>query len=309
MIKLAAFFILFAVASCISVASAENCIRSTAELATLQSQRGANNSIPVTYVFCPNTIFDLTGQPFLELNGNTNYFCGVDGSSKNNCIFTGGEIQFIIDLFSFDFSSKDKILLSGLTFEKGQISSATIATSGSFVIRDCIFKVRDVECNLLSITSMSFEKRTDLWRLLFFEYLYFKDNINHSVLALVFYLPPTLRRRSRVLGLPSKRDENFDYRKDFMNYLKDPELQKQRMNDRSLLVGGGSEPRLTLLLDGVQFLNNTLTSNLTIPSIASNGPLDIFTAFADVTVSKCLFKDNNYPYSREIFVSILFDGH
>lgn len=99
--------------------------------------------------------------------------------------------------------------------------------------------------------------------------------------------------------------DSFDYRNDFMNYLKDPKLQKQRMNDRALLIGGGSEPRLTLILDRVQFLNNTLTSKLTIPSLAANGPFDIFTAFADVTVSQCLFKDNNYPYSREIFVSII----
>ena len=90
-----------------------------------------------------------------------------------------------------------------------------------------------------------------------------------------------------------------------MNYLKDEKLQKRRMSDRSLLIGGGSEPRLTLLLDRVQFLNNTLTSNLTIPSLASNGPFDIFTAFADVTVSQSLFKENNYPYSRAIFVRML----
>ena len=89
-----------------------------------------------------------------------------------------------------------------------------------------------------------------------------------------------------------------------MNFLKDPELQQKRKNDRALLIGGGSEPRLTLLLDRVQFLNNSLARKLSIPSLASNGPFDIVTSFADVTVSNCLFKDNYYPYSRDIFVSI-----
>ena len=90
-----------------------------------------------------------------------------------------------------------------------------------------------------------------------------------------------------------------------MNFLKDPKLREQRQKDRSLLIGGGSEPRLTLLLDRVQFLNNTLAPTLAIPSIAANGLLDINTAFADVTVSKCFFKDNKYPYSRTIFVSYI----
>jgi hypothetical protein len=89
-----------------------------------------------------------------------------------------------------------------------------------------------------------------------------------------------------------------------MNFMKDPKLQQQRKHDRKLLIGGGSEPRLTLLLSRVQFLNNSLTRKITFPSLASNGPFDIFTAFADVTVSNCLFKDNYYPFSRTIAVSL-----
>ena len=119
---------------------------------------------------------------------------------------------------------------------------------------------------------------------------------------LVLYIPPTLRH-NRVLG--SDAADHFDYRSDFMNFLKDPELQQQRKHDRALLIGGGSEPRLTLLLDRVHFLNNSLASKLEIPSLASNGPFEIVSAFADVTFSHCLFQDNNYPYSRTIFVSMI----
>ena len=144
--KIAAFFAFLTVANCISPVSAEDCIGSYAELSALQIARGANNSIPVTYVICPNTVFNLKNQPGLDLNGNTNYLCGEDGSSKNNCVWTGGDIQFTIALFAYDFSSKGNILLSGFTFEKAGISNAAIATSGNFTIRDCIFKVRAKKC-------------------------------------------------------------------------------------------------------------------------------------------------------------------
>ena len=116
------------------------------------------------------------------------------------------------------------------------------------------------------------------------------------------YIAPTLRRRTRVLA----GDDNFDYKQDFINFMKDPELRKSRergMKDRSLLIGGGSEPRETLLFDRVQFLNNSLIPEILYPSLATNGPVEILTQFSDVTMTNCLFKDNYYPRSREIFVS------
>ena len=90
-----------------------------------------------------------------------------------------------------------------------------------------------------------------------------------------------------------------------MNFLADTELQEQRMNDRSLLIGGGSEPRLTLKLSGVQFLKNRFAvRNYWYYSLATNGLFDIATAFADVTLSDCLFKDNQYLYTNR-FVSFV----
>ena len=118
------------------------------------------------------------------------------------------------------------------------------------------------------------------------------------MLQSAFYLPPTLRRHNRILG-------KFDYQQDYMNFIKDPQLREERMRsmkDRSLLIGGGSEPRETLLLDKCQFLNNSLTPNILIPSFAANGVVDIFTAFTDLIVKDCLFKDNYYPYSRTVNV-------
>ena len=131
------------VANCISTVSAEDCIDSYAELTALQIARGGNNAIPVTYVICPNTVFDLTNDVEWDLNGNTNYLCGEDGSSTNNCIVTGGLFQFAVSSFPYGFSNKDNILISGFTFQKAEIGNAAIASSGNFVIRDCIFKVRE----------------------------------------------------------------------------------------------------------------------------------------------------------------------
>ena len=140
-------------------------------------------------------------------------------------------------------------------------------------------------------------KYADFQRQLF-HYFLFQDNINHVVLSLIYYVPPTLHRHNRLLGAPSLNDaDDFDYRNDFMNFMKDPKIQKQRMSDRSLLIGGGSDPRLTLLLDRVQFLDNALYKKFDFYP-ASNGPFDYITAFADVTVTKSFFKGNNYPFSR-----------
>lgn len=118
------------------------CISSYAELTSLEAARGNNNAVPVTYIICPNTVFNLTGEFEWNLNGNTNYVCGYDGASTNNCVVTGGEFQFTVSLFPYNFSSKDNIVISGFTFEKAAIASGAIASSGNFEICDCIFKVR-----------------------------------------------------------------------------------------------------------------------------------------------------------------------
>ena len=119
------------------------CIDSYAELRALEIARGNNTAVPVTYVICPNTVFDLTGELEWDLNGNTQYLCGDDGSSANNCVVTGGQFQVGISNFPYNFSNKTNILLAGFTFEKAEIASASIAYPGTFEICDCIFKVRE----------------------------------------------------------------------------------------------------------------------------------------------------------------------
>lgn len=119
----------------------EECIGSFAELRALEIARGNNNAIPVNYIICPNTVFNLTGEAEWDLNGNSNYLCGFRGSSADNCVVTGGAFQFSATSFPYGFSSKENIRLYGFTFEKAEIASGAIASSGNFEICDCIFKV------------------------------------------------------------------------------------------------------------------------------------------------------------------------
>jgi hypothetical protein len=90
----------------------------------------------------------------------------------------------------------------------------------------------------------------------------------------------------------------FDTKEHVTNLLMESKERLQRMrdsNDRSLLIGRGSEPRVSVLLDRVQFLNNSLTKKIAIPAIVSNGVIELASAYTDLTVKECLFKDNYYP--------------
>jgi hypothetical protein len=71
------------------------------------------------------------------------------------------------------------------------------------------------------------------------------------------------------------------------------------MKKRALLIGGGSEPRVTTTFDNCQFLNNSLTTDNFLPQIAENGVLAILSSFADVTMNNCLFKDNSFFDRRD----------
>jgi hypothetical protein len=136
------FFFFFALlGSCDLVNAQEDCIADFATLTALQTARGNDVATPVTYVFCPNTVFVPTDVEFLDLNGNAKYLCGTSGASSNNCIVRGGFIQFLISVGSWDLADKDNILISGFTFEQCDVSNAVIAAPGRFTIRDCIFQV------------------------------------------------------------------------------------------------------------------------------------------------------------------------
>ena len=136
---------LFTLAHCMDVVSAQACIGSFDELRALEVARGNDTAVPVTYVICPNTVFDIAALPVevytWEMNGNTNYLCGEDGSLANNCTVTGGETQAVIVYSTLDRSSKENILVQGFTFEKASITNIAVASEGKHTFRDCVFRV------------------------------------------------------------------------------------------------------------------------------------------------------------------------
>jgi hypothetical protein len=82
----------------------------------------------------------------------------------------------------------------------------------------------------------------------------------------------------------------------------------EAMKKRSLLIGGGSEPRGTTLFDNCQFLNNSLTTDITILPFAQNGLIDISSSFVDLTMNNCLVKDNFFTFRRDVQVRYAIIG-
>lgn len=157
-----------------SITSAQTppCIGDLLDLFDIQTARGTNVAAPVTYILCPNTVYDPSVIPFF-LNGNANYLCGGDGSSSNNCILRGGFNQIVISTFDFDFAVKDKILVSGFTFEQSEFVNVVGASPGRLKFHDCIFQVRTAkriltfQLLLLSITQRFVRMQTEqckCWR-------------------------------------------------------------------------------------------------------------------------------------------------
>ena len=263
------------------LAKAQACIGTLADLAALQNARGKNISTPVTYVMCPNTVYLVTDYEYLELNGNASYLCGEDGSSANRCILRGGSLQMAIFYFSFDRSRKDNILVSGFTFEKADFFTASIAMHGRSTFRDCIFKVSYKPKVIRQMKNFPWNQYLiSCSFLLALE----QDHSNHGVFSFDFYLPPTLRRQlsSNGVRLPS--------------WMHQVSLDHEELKKRSLLIGGGSEPRVTTSFENCQFLNNSLTTDIQFPLIAQNGVIQVSSAFADVSMNNCLFRDNNFDF-------------
>jgi hypothetical protein len=116
-----------------------------------------------TYVLCPNTVFD---APFefdpdytfnetnlffkhnngLVLDGNSRYLCGEDGKSSNNCTikeFNGNGGQILSLTTIFNFTSKDNILVSGITIDgsTSPVPAINIIAPGNIKFNDCVVQV------------------------------------------------------------------------------------------------------------------------------------------------------------------------
>jgi hypothetical protein len=127
----------------------QSCIGNLTALVALQEARGKNVATHVTYVMCPNTVYEANGNEYLELNGNASYLCGDNGASANQCIIRGGELQVSIFFGSYGLSNKDNILISGFIFEQSTFGNLAIASDGRSIFRDCIFRVRSMWSRVL----------------------------------------------------------------------------------------------------------------------------------------------------------------
>jgi hypothetical protein len=141
-------FVAFVAHNAKTANAVQSCIGNLTTLVALQEARGNKVAIPVTYIMCPNTVYEANDFEYLELNGNASYLCGDNGASANQCIIRGGELQVSIFLYSYEDSVKDNILVSGFTFEQSTstFGNAAIASDGRSTFRDCIFKVSCLCC-------------------------------------------------------------------------------------------------------------------------------------------------------------------
>ena len=103
-----------------------------------------------TFILCPDTIYkigSLSGGGTLEGGdfplfafNNTKYQCGEDGAVTNNCILTGGSVQFIAYNIFEQVSAKN-VEIQGLTFEKAESQAFGLGLAGGIFVEDCIIRV------------------------------------------------------------------------------------------------------------------------------------------------------------------------
>ena len=105
------------------------------------------------FVICPGTIMDIgflvpgvgldQGQAPMIARSNTEYLCGEDGKSENNCVLRGGDFGMIaVPVFFREDREVNNVKVSGFTF-KGQVQyGAFLAMPGDVSFLDCIFRVR-----------------------------------------------------------------------------------------------------------------------------------------------------------------------
>ena len=104
------------------------------------------------YILCPRTTYTMgsfdpvkneiiDGWKPVFTRANSIFQCGEDGKSSNNCVITGGNFQFMHEVFSFNEESKDNVVIKGITFEDAIRGGVLLAAPGDITFIDCIFRV------------------------------------------------------------------------------------------------------------------------------------------------------------------------
>jgi hypothetical protein len=107
---------------------------------------------PRKYHLCPNTTYEIgldemshccleNKFPPFVLRSYTEFICGDDGKSSNNCIIHGGDFQIMSNQHEFTGEPSKEIKFRGVTFANALLMQILIANEGDFYFDDCIFKV------------------------------------------------------------------------------------------------------------------------------------------------------------------------
>jgi hypothetical protein len=108
---------------------------------------------PKRFVMCPGTVVNVgflvpgvgidKGQTPIVPRSNTEFLCGEDGKSENNCTILGGDFGVIaVPVFFRQDLTVNNVQVKGFTFV-GQVQYASfIAVHGSIDYYDCVFRVR-----------------------------------------------------------------------------------------------------------------------------------------------------------------------
>lgn len=105
-----------------------------------------------TFILCPDTTYTMGSfDPITNVNvdgwkpiftrANSIFQCGEDGKSSNNCVISGGNFQMMHEVITFNWESKDNVVVKGITFEDATSGGVLLAASGDITFIDCIFRV------------------------------------------------------------------------------------------------------------------------------------------------------------------------
>ena len=122
-------------------------------------------NVPKRFVICPGTTVNLArlvpgegftdGQSPIIPRSNTEYLCGEDGASKNNCKLVGGDFGVIaVPVFFRQDTQVKNVKIKGFTFKGQKQYHSFSAYPGDITFEDCIFKVSEVLLSLLFFHSL-----------------------------------------------------------------------------------------------------------------------------------------------------------
>lgn len=104
------------------------------------------------YKLCPRTTYTIGSQgldgqccfggefSLVAAQPNILYQCGDNGNVEDNCVLTGGDIQFI-DTPTVNFGASDNIKVVGLTFQDSVNRTLVLDNAGDVTFTNCLFRV------------------------------------------------------------------------------------------------------------------------------------------------------------------------